>query len=129
MQLKFRQVSPAIKKKYGADFCKPQEEEKIDGKVHEVTLQRDLFGRLLALSFDTSLDLEKVLCFPITPMLLSLCHIDGSLNKTAKSVLIQQVEDMEQPPSQIDLVIVDGLFFSILLKKCHVVLEACQRRY
>lgn len=89
--------------------------KKIGGKVHEVTLQRDLFGRLLALFLDTSIDLEKVLCFPITPMPLSLCHIDGSLNRTDKSVLIheleKQVEDMEQPPPQTDLVIVDGFFF------------------
>lgn len=94
---------------------KKKRKMKIGGKVHEVTLQRDLFGRLLALSLDTSIDLEKVLCFPITPMPFSLCHIDGSLNKTDKSVLIheleKQVEDMGQPPSQVDLVIVDGFFF------------------
>lgn len=88
---------------------------KIGLKVHEVKLQRDLFGRLLALSLDTSIDLEKVLCFPITPMPLSLCHMDGSLNKTDKSVLIheleKQIEDVVQPPSKIDLVIVDGFFF------------------
>lgn len=94
---------------------KKKKKKKIVEKVHEVTLQRDLFGRLLALSLDTSIDLEKVLCFPITPMPLSLCHIDGSLNKTDKSVLIheleKQVEDMEQPPPQVDLVIIDGFFF------------------
>lgn len=87
----------------------------IGGKVHEVKLQRDLFGRLLALSLDTSIDLEKVLCYPITPVPLSLCHIDGSLNKTDKSVLIheleKQIKDMEQPQSQIDLLIIDGFFF------------------
>lgn len=59
--------------------------------------------------------MEKVLCFPITPMPLSLCHIDGSINKTDKSVLVHEleklVEDMEQQPSQIDLAIVDGFFF------------------
>lgn len=72
--------------------------------MHEVQLQRDLFGRLLTLSLNTSIDQEKILCFPITPVPLSLCHIDGILNKTDKSVLIheleKQVENMEQPPSQ-----------------------------
>lgn len=66
---------------------------KFGRKVHEITLQRDLFGHSLALSLDTTIDLEKVLCFPITPMPLSLCHIDchiGSLNKTDKSVLIHR---------------------------------------
>ncbi|XP_050339343.1 uncharacterized protein LOC126765678 [Bactrocera neohumeralis] len=88
---------------------------KIGQKVHEIKLQRDLFGRLLALSLITNLDLEKVLCFPITPVKLSLCHIDGSFNKTTKSVLVQElekkIEKMDQPPLQIDCVIVDGFFF------------------
>lgn len=88
---------------------------KIGQKVQEVKLQRDLFGRLLALSLDTNIDLEKVLCFPITPVPLSLCHIDGSLNKTVKSVLVteleKQIEDMEQPPPIVDFAIVDGFFF------------------
>ncbi|XP_057662724.1 uncharacterized protein LOC130897822 isoform X2 [Diorhabda carinulata] len=88
---------------------------KIGEKVHEVTLQRDLFGRLLGLSLVANLDLGKVLCFPITPVPLSLCHIDGSFNKTAKSVLVQElemrIEEMEQPPPQVDCGIVDGFFF------------------
>lgn len=88
---------------------------KIGQKVHEVKLQRDLFGRLLALSLDTNLNLEKELCFPITPVPLSLCHMDGSINKITKSKLIEelenQVEEMEQPPYQLDCLIVDGFFF------------------
>lgn len=55
---------------------KKKKKMKIGEKVHEVKLQRDLFGRLLALSLDTNLNLEKALCFPITPVPLSLCHID-----------------------------------------------------
>lgn len=85
--------------------------------MHEVKLQRDLFGRLLGLSLETKLelDLDKVLCFPITPVPLSLCHIDGSINKTVKSVLLQElektVEEVEQPPDQLDYFVVDGFFF------------------
>lgn len=86
----------------------------IGRKVLEVRLQRDLFGRLLSLSLDAQINLEKMLCFPITPIPLSLCHIDGSINKTVKSVLVkvleQQSEDMEQPPSNVDMVIIDGFF-------------------
>lgn len=88
---------------------------KIGQKVYEIKLQRDLFGRLLALSLDTNLNLEKVPCFPITPVPLSLCHMDDSINKTTKSKLIQElekkVEEMEQPPYQLDCLIVDGFFF------------------
>uniref|UniRef100_A0A6P7FYQ7 Uncharacterized protein LOC114335591 n=1 Tax=Diabrotica virgifera virgifera TaxID=50390 RepID=A0A6P7FYQ7_DIAVI len=94
---------------------KKKKSMKIGQKVHEVKLQRDLFGRLLALSLDTHVNLEKVLCFPITPVPLSLCHMDGSINKTAKSILIRelekQVEEIVQPPQQLDCLIVDGFFF------------------
>ncbi|GBP88538.1 hypothetical protein EVAR_21746_1 [Eumeta japonica] len=113
----FITVSPAIKKNTVQTFANLKKKKKmtVGVKVHEVKLQGDLFGRLLVLSLDTSIDLEKVLSFPITPMPLSLCHIDGSINKTDKSVLVHEleklVEDMEQPPSQIDLSIVDGFFF------------------
>lgn len=88
---------------------------KIGEKVHEVKLHRDLFGRLLALSLDTNLNLEKVLCFPITSVPLSLCHIDGSINKTIKSVLVQElekkIEEMEQPPHQLDFFYCRWLLF------------------
>ncbi|XP_018358131.1 PREDICTED: uncharacterized protein LOC108757918 isoform X2 [Trachymyrmex cornetzi] len=98
-----------------ASLKKKKKTMKIGQKVHEVKLQRDLFGRLLALSLDTKVDVEKVLCFPITPVPLSLCHIDGSINKTVKSVLVQELEkkleEVEQPPHQLDFVIVDGFFF------------------
>lgn len=93
---------------------------KIAQKVHEVKLQRVLLGRLLALSLDKNLDLEKVLCFPITPVSLSLCHIDGSMIKIVKSVLIQEfmsrkIEELEQPPQKLDFFIVD--FFWLFLFK------------
>ncbi|XP_077263749.1 uncharacterized protein LOC143898274 isoform X3 [Temnothorax americanus] len=100
---------------------KKKKKMKIGQKIHEVKLQRDLFGRLLALSLDTNIDLEKMLCFPITPVPLSLCHIDGSLNKTVKSVLVKElekkIEEMELPPSNVDFVIVDGFFFLNTLKE------------
>lgn len=69
----------------------------------------------MTLSLDTNIDIKKVLCFTITPISLSLCHINGSINKTVKSVLDneleKQIEDMEQPLSHVDLVIVDDFFF------------------
>lgn len=104
-------------KKYIQTFAsiKKKKTMNIGGKLHEVKLQRDLFSRLLALSLDTNLDFEKVLCFPITPVPLSLCHIDGSINKTVKSVFIQEldkkIEEIEQPSSQLDYLIVDGFLF------------------
>lgn len=113
----FSRFHKSVKKNPVLTFASSKKKKtiKIGQKIHEVKLQRDLFGRLLALSLDTNLDLDKVLCFPITPIPLSLCHIDGSMNKTVKSVLIQElekkVEEMEQPPHHLDYFIVDGFFF------------------
>ena len=61
-------------------------------KVDEIRVQRNLFGRLLALSLDMNIDLEKVLSYPITLIPMSLCHADGSIYKTPKSTLISLLE-------------------------------------
>ena len=42
-------------------------------------MQRDLFGRLLGISLNEKIDIKKVLTFPLTPVPLSLCHIDGTI--------------------------------------------------
>ena len=52
-----------------------------DLKVVELQGTRNLFGRLLYLSTLEHIDLEKVFWFPLTPMPLSLSHLDGSINK------------------------------------------------
>ena len=65
---------------------------KVAGKVQEVKMQRDLFGRLLGVAGDQKLDLGEVLRFPLTPMPLSLCHVDGSMHKTHKSALLKSLE-------------------------------------
>lgn len=48
----------------------------VSGKVVELRMQRDLFGQLLCISLKKSLDIGKVLTYPLTPVPLSMCHID-----------------------------------------------------
>lgn len=92
---------------------------RIMGKVQEVRMQRDLFGRLLGVSMDQKLDLEKVLTYPLTPVPLSLCHLDETICKTDKSVLLKSLEGKIKTiaPSHIDIVIVDGFFILHTLKE------------
>lgn len=45
-------------------------------------LQRDLFGRMLAISINENTDIEKILTYPLTPVPMSMCHLDGSIFKT-----------------------------------------------
>lgn len=57
---------------------------KVGDKVHEIRGQRDFFGRLLALSIQYNIHLEKTLSYPITIVPMSLCHEDGTIHKTQK---------------------------------------------
>ncbi|OXU16633.1 hypothetical protein TSAR_013301 [Trichomalopsis sarcophagae] len=52
-----------------------------------IRLQRDLFGRMLGIAIKEKTDVEKILTFPLTPVPMSLCHLDGSICKTEKSAL------------------------------------------
>lgn len=78
----------------------------------KVTLQRDLFGQLLAIALEKKIDISKVLTYPLTSIPLSLCHPDASINKTNKSVLLHILEKgiVSQQPTEKDLVIYDGFF-------------------
>ncbi|CAH0562802.1 unnamed protein product [Brassicogethes aeneus] len=75
-------------------------------------MQRDLFGRLLGVTVDQKLNLDEVFQFPLTPMPLSMCHVDGSIHKTDKSVLLKSLESQITSNEQedIDLVVIDGFF-------------------
>ena len=84
-----------------------------DNQVIELRGTRYLFGRLLYISSEKKVDLLKVFCYPLIPIPLSIGHIDGTLNKTDKSTLMKQVENMcvwPLPPSVPDVVLVDATF-------------------
>ena len=83
-----------------------------DLKVVELQGTRNLFGRLLYLSTLEHIDLEKVFQFPLTPVPLSLSHLDGSINKTDKSKLLHKLEEKVESnlPQKIDTMITDAMF-------------------
>ena len=53
-----------------------------------------------------------VLTYSLTPIPLSLCHIDGSMNKKTNSTLMEELEKSSvlNNPQIVDVVIVDGMF-------------------
>ena len=57
----------------------------------------------------------EVLAYPVTPIPLALCHVDGT--KTQKDSLMHNLEKSTaiKDPVTIDVVIVDGLFYLHLL--------------
>lgn len=85
-------------------------------------MQRDLFGRLLGLSLEQQINIEKVLTYPLTPVPLSLCHINRNICKTDKSILMKSLEQKihSDEPDRVDIVIIDGFFLMHLMKELPV---------
>ncbi|CAG9823904.1 unnamed protein product [Phaedon cochleariae] len=77
-----------IKRVFVENFAnlKTKKKFKVGKKVQEVTVQRDLFERLLAIALENKVNLVKVMRYPITPAPTVFCHIDGVLHKTDESV-------------------------------------------
>ena len=63
-----------------------------DGKVVAACLVRDLFGSILYHSLKQEIDMAEVLKYPLTPVPLSLSHVDGTMQKTPKAVLLKHLE-------------------------------------
>lgn len=100
------------------DYSKKRK-TKIGGKVQEVQVQTDLFGRILGISMDHKVDMAKILSYPITPVPLSMCHFDGAICKTQKSTLMKVLEKgvEHNPPPQTDILFVDGFYLLHTMKK------------
>lgn len=78
-------------------------------------MQSDLFGRMLAVSLEAennSPDVEKLLSYPLTPIPLCLCRLDGTICKTDKSALVKclEVKSEDSLPPTTDIYIFDGFF-------------------
>ena len=86
---------------------------RINGKLTEVKMERDMVGRLLMLSLTSKIDMKLVFEYPLSPVPLVFGHIDGSINHTPKSTLIKALVGSRtwEPPKIIDSYIVDGFFF------------------
>lgn len=108
-----------IKQNKNCTFTKTLKKICLSGKVTEVRLQRDLFGKLLGISLKNSLNLDKVLTYPLTPVPLSLCHIDGTMCKTDKSALLKLLQNNidKEPPQRIDVIVFEGFFLLHVMKE------------
>lgn len=87
------------------------------GAISEIKMERDLMGKLLLISLKDKLDIGIVLTYPLNPVLLVFCHLDGTKSRTNKAVLYKNLEKriISNPPRTIDTYIIDGFFFLHLL--------------
>ena len=79
---------------------------KKDNVVKTIETNRNILGTLLACSFKPQkiIDFEKALCFPLSPVPLSLANPDGSPCKTTKrqlnKILIANYDFKKPPPDK-----------------------------
>ncbi|KAJ8946598.1 hypothetical protein NQ314_008853 [Rhamnusium bicolor] len=86
---------------------------KINNKVQEVTIQRNIFGRLLYAAIQNGINLEQVFSYPLTPVPFSMCHADGNICKTPKSVILEEFKRHRTAnfdPAEPDITIYDGFY-------------------
>ena len=90
---------------------------KSNGKLKEVKMERDLFGKILCLALQQKIDMSEVLKYPLTPVPLAFCHYDGSFRDTPKSKLSKHLRESieSSQPSYIDAIIIDANFYFHLL--------------
>ena len=85
-----------------------------DKRIAELKGTRDLMGRLVILATKRNLDLPYIFEFPLIPVPLSMCSIDGTMAKTDKSALFKLLESKVQggdtSPALIRVCIIDGQF-------------------
>ena len=82
-----QQFEKPIKRQKIISFATETGKQKIavsDGKVLSACLMRDLFGRNLYISLQRNADMAQVLKYPLTPVPLSLSHVDGTMFKYTK---------------------------------------------
>ena len=62
--------------------------------------------------------MTEVLSFPLTPTPLSLSHADGTMLKTQKRKLMEELESriFSEKPNLVDVIIIDAMFFLHLWK-------------
>ena len=64
----------------------------------------------------------QILRYPLTSMPLSMSHVGGTMQKTPKSKFLQELEKRvaSNPPTNVDVTIIDGMFFFTCCIKLHL---------
>ncbi|KAL3270913.1 hypothetical protein HHI36_021420, partial [Cryptolaemus montrouzieri] len=76
-------------------------------------MERDIFGRLLAIAVEQKVNIEYCLSFPLAPIPPALFSCSGEMLKTDKSTLSKQLTSkiVSENPGEIDVEIIDGFYY------------------
>lgn len=91
-EVKFWEPLPHLKIETFASLSKKRQVRAADEKILTVNADRDLFGRLLIAANSRSVHLQGVLSYELSTVPYALAHVDGSLRKATKSVLLPELE-------------------------------------
>ena len=102
-----------IKRNKLLTFANEGKKVDVKTKVTQLKMERNLYGRLLCVAIKRSIDLSVLLKYPITPVPLSMGHVDGTIAATPKSKFANHLEKIATSinPTSIDVYIIDGMFF------------------
>lgn len=80
-------------------------------------MERDIFGRLLAIAVEKKIDVEYCLSYPLAPMSPALFQCNGKMQKTNKAAFALDLKSkLDESNSQtVDVVLIDGFYFLHLL--------------
>ena len=104
-----------------------------------VSMTCDLFGSILYHALQAEVDTKQMLRYLLIPVPLSISHVNGTMQKTPKSKLLQELEKRvaSNPPTNVDVTIIDGMFFFHLLYQPpstfagladHLLRQVCKQR-
>ena len=92
----FWEPLPKMKIKTFAVLSKKAKVKSTDEKLVTVSVDRNLFARLLIVSRSRDINLREVWRYELSSVPCALAHTDGSLRKTTKSVLLSSLEEEVQ---------------------------------
>lgn len=115
-----RFVRPITRNKihnFASDCAKKSIKSATGDKKTLIKMERDIFGRLLAIAINQKVDIGHCLSFPLAPVPPALFHCSGDMMKTDKSALSKQLTAKIAPtnPGQVDIEIIDGFYYLYLI--------------
>ncbi|KAG5892350.1 hypothetical protein JTB14_011216 [Gonioctena quinquepunctata] len=80
---------------------------------------------------DHKIDVLRILSYPITPVPLAICHLDGTIYKTDKSALAKCLEAKidHNPPGYSDIYLIDGFFILHAMKEIPKTFGSISKRF
>lgn len=98
---------------FASDCAKRTIKNKSKDNQALLKMERDIFGRLLAIAIEHKVDIENCLSYPLAPVPPALFHCTGHMYKTDKSTLSKHLKSKIEVsnPGHIDVEIIDGFYY------------------